>query len=186
MTTPSRLRIVVGVAALAVLGVVGFFSYRSAGDGTSTGAADVTDPDAWNLPALDGDGRVGLADFEGTPLVVNFFASWCGPCEKELPVFADAARRLEGRVAFVAINSSEVRRQAALQQVERHGLEEAGITLARDVGGSAGSLLHDGLGRGMPLSAFYDAGGNLLDVARGELEEDELARSVEDHFGLTY
>lgn len=185
MITPFRLRIVVGLAAVAVLGVVGFLAFRSAGDGTSTGTADVIDPDAWNLPALDGDGRVRLADFEGTPLVVNFFASWCGPCERELPVFADAARRLEGRVAFVAVNSSEVRRQAALEQVERHGLEEAGITLARDVGGATGQLLHDSLGRGMPLTAFYDAGGELLDVARGELEEDELARALERHFGVS-
>ncbi len=57
----------------------------------------VTDSTAWDLPALvddndpDGDGRVTLAEFQGTPVVLNFFASWCTNCERELPVFRRAA-----------------------------------------------------------------------------------------------
>ena len=44
-----------------------------------------TTSEAWNLPELDGDGRVTLADFEGKPTVVAFFASWCTVCEHEIP-----------------------------------------------------------------------------------------------------
>ena len=166
--TPGRLRLLVGVTALAVLGVVGFFSFRGADQDRATPAVDVTDPSAFDLPALEGDGRVRLADFAGTPVVVNFFASWCGPCDTELPVFADAARKLEGKVRFVAVNSQELNHRAAVRMAERHELEEAGIATARDVGGRAGgSQLHDALGRGMPINAFYDASGTLLDVGRG-------------------
>jgi cytochrome c biogenesis protein CcmG/thiol:disulfide interchange protein DsbE len=184
--TPGRLRLVVGVVILAVLGVVAFFSFRGADQDRTTQAVDVTDPSAFDLPALEGDGRVRLADFKGTPLVVNFFASWCGPCDTELPVFADAARKLKGKVNFIAVNAQELRHPAALAMAARHGLEDAGITLARDVGGRSGSLLHDSLGRGMPINAFYDASGTLLDVGRGALLEGKLATSLEQLYGVTY
>jgi len=184
--TPGRLRLVVGVVALAVLGVVAFFSVRGAGQDRAAPAVDVTDPGAFDLPALEGDGRVRLADFAGTPLVVNFFASWCGPCDTELPVFADAARKLEGKVRFAAVNSQELNHRAAVRMATRHGLEDAGIAVARDVGGRAGSQLHDTLGRGMPLNAFYDASGTLLEVGRGALLEGKLATVLERIYGVRY
>jgi cytochrome c biogenesis protein CcmG/thiol:disulfide interchange protein DsbE len=184
--TPGRLRLVVAALAVAVLGVVGFFSFRGAGQDRNAPEADVTDPAKFNLPALEGDGRVRLADFKGTPLVVNFFASWCGPCDLELPFFADAAQKLEGKVRFIAVNAQELSHPAAVKMAERHHLAESGITLGRDVGGRAGSLLHDSLGRGMPLNAFYDADGKLIDVGRGALLEGRLAETLENTFGITY
>lgn len=184
--TPSRLRLVVGVGAVVVLGVVGFFSFRGAGQDRSGPEADVTTPSAFNLPALEGDGRVRLADFKGTPLVVNFFASWCGPCDLELPHFATAAEKLKGKVTFVAINAQELSPAAARRMAERHHLEESGITVGRDSGGRAGSLLHDALGRGMPLNAFYDADGTLLEVGRGALLGDKLSASLRRLYGVTY
>ncbi|MGH9039194.1 MAG: TlpA disulfide reductase family protein [Acidimicrobiia bacterium] len=187
--TAGRLRLIVGVAALTVLGAVGFFSFRGAGeDEAAPTTVDVTEPEAFDLPALEGDGRVRLADFKGTPLVVNFFASWCGPCEKELPHFADAASKLKGKVRFIALNSMETRSDAAVEMARRHGLEEAGITVGRDVGGRANSQLHDrlALGRGMPINAFYDANGTLLDVGRGALLGNKLANSLHNMYGVTY
>ncbi|MGH8975546.1 MAG: TlpA disulfide reductase family protein [Acidimicrobiia bacterium] len=184
--TPGRLRLVVGAVAVAVLGVVAFFSFRGAGQDRAAPEADITDPSAFNLPALEGEGRVRLADFKGTPLVVNFFASWCGPCNVELPHFADAAKKLEGKVRFVAINAQELSPSAAMAMAERHRLEESGITLGRDSGGRAGSLLHDALGRGMPLNAFYDAQGRLIDVGRGALLEGRLAERLNHFYGVTY
>ena len=184
--TAGRLRLLVGVGALAVLAVVGFFSFRGASQDRSGPEADVTNPAAFNLPALEGDGRVRLADFKGTPVVVNFFASWCGPCDLELPHFAEAARKLKGKVRFIAVNSQELSEKSAVRMAERHGLEEAGITLGRDSGGRSGSLLHDALGRGMPLNAFYDAEGTLLDVGRGALLGGKLAETLERIYGVTY
>lgn len=53
------------------------------------------------LPSVDGR-PVRLADFRGRPVVLNFFASWCRPCEKEMPVLDAIAR--DGRVAVVAVS----------------------------------------------------------------------------------
>jgi cytochrome c biogenesis protein CcmG/thiol:disulfide interchange protein DsbE len=57
------------------------------------------------LPLLDGDGTRRLADFRtgGGYVVVNFFASWCGPCAEEAPLLNALQRRLVGRGTVVGI-----------------------------------------------------------------------------------
>lgn len=50
------------------------------------------------------DGTLALRELRGTPVVVNFWASWCIPCKREAPELAAAARRYAGRVAFLGID----------------------------------------------------------------------------------
>ena len=155
--------------------------------GAAKGPSNVTDAARFDLPSLDGAGRVRLADFRGKPVVVNFFASWCGPCQQELPDLAAAARKLTGRVAFVAVNSKELSASAGLAMARSKGLAEAGMILARDVGGQGGSGLHDSyeVRNAMPVNAFYDAGGKVVYVAPGQLTPDKLASQLHDLFGIT-
>jgi cytochrome c biogenesis protein CcmG/thiol:disulfide interchange protein DsbE len=47
--------------------------------------------------------QVALGSMRGAPLVVIFFASWCGPCHEDAPVFADLAERYRERVGFVSV-----------------------------------------------------------------------------------
>jgi thiol-disulfide isomerase/thioredoxin len=117
-------------------------------------------------------------------VVANFFASWCTSCEFELPGFAKAAQDLKGKVAFVGINSEET--GDGMSMARRFHLAESGFVLARDVGGTAGSGLHDALGgRGMPITAFYDAQGRLVDLARGALPEDALRDRLRQLYGVS-
>ncbi len=51
-----------------------------------------------------GGGRLRLSELRGRPVVLNFWASWCGPCHEEQPVLDAAARRLQGRVSFVGVD----------------------------------------------------------------------------------
>lgn len=163
-----------GVAIVAGLGVV------AVGGQSEDGA---TDPSAFDLPALGGEARVRLADFRGTPVVVNFFASWCTSCDFELPAFTSAADALGDKVAFVGVNALETGDWRPM--VERHQLEQHGFVLARDTGGRQGSGLHAALGgRGMPITAFYDADGTLLDVANGALPEDALLERLRELYGV--
>jgi len=180
---------VVGVLGVVVVAVVAGLALSSGGSGSGGGgggSADVTNPARWDLPALVGDGRVRLADFKGRPLVVNFFASWCGPCQQELPDLAAAAKQLAGRVSFVAVNSKEISAASGLALARSKGLPEAGVTLARDVGGQGGSGLHDAyeVRNAMPVNAFYDAAGKLVYVAPGQLTPDRLKTQLKDLFGV--
>jgi len=180
----QRLPLLVGVVGFVIVAVLAGIVLSS--DDSAKGSLDVTDPARFDLPTIDGTGRVRLADFEGTPVVVNFFASWCEPCKEELPDFAEAARKLTGKVAFVAVNSKELSTPSGIALARSNGLAEAGITLARDVG-PGGAGLHDAydVRQAMPVNAFYDAEGKLLYVAPGQLTPDKLREQLQKFFGVT-
>ena len=58
----------------------------------------------WSLPALDG-GTLARSDFAGKPLIMTFWASWCGPCRKELPALAELWQTYKGQgLQVVAVN----------------------------------------------------------------------------------
>jgi len=57
---------------------------------------------AFRARTLDG-ARVSLAAYRGKPLVINFFAHWCGPCKREAPAFVQLEQRYGGRVALLSI-----------------------------------------------------------------------------------
>lgn len=163
---------VVGVAALVGLAIVA--------SGGSGGGSGVSDPEAFDLPAIDGDARVRLADFRGTPVVVNFFASWCTTCDFELPGFARVSEELRDDVAFVGVNALETGDPKTMP--ERHGI--TWWPLARDIG-SRGNDLHAALGgRDMPITAFYDASGTLLHVEPGALDEAALRALITQLYGI--
>jgi thiol-disulfide isomerase/thioredoxin len=196
-TTPSRpavparrlplLLVVLGLVILAPVALLVLFSGGGSGSSGGSGGTDVTDPAKFNLPAIEGTGRVRLADFKGKPVVVNFFASWCEPCKKELPEFAAASKQLAGKVAFVGVNSKEITAPSGVALARTMGLADAGITLARDVGGQGGSGLHDSyeVRNAMPITAFYDAEGKLKFVSPGQLTRDKLSDRLKEFFGVT-
>ncbi|HSI26458.1 MAG TPA: TlpA disulfide reductase family protein, partial [Aeromicrobium sp.] len=69
------------------------------------------------LPCLGAGPPVDLARIAGKPTVINAWASWCGPCRKELPFLARAAEEFEGRVDFLGVNVADPDTEAALAMV---------------------------------------------------------------------
>jgi thiol-disulfide isomerase/thioredoxin len=171
---------VLAVGAVLLVGALLVVAFQTGGDDGDD--ASTTEATSFDLPALERDGRVRLADFRGRPLVVNFFASWCTQCDAELPDFRETALALAGQVDFLFVNSNEDGNWRPM--AERNDILE--FPLAEDVGGTQGNGLYRSVGGpgGMPITAFYDADGNLVDVAFGALLGGALDDRLETLYGV--
>jgi rhodanese-related sulfurtransferase/thiol-disulfide isomerase/thioredoxin len=171
------------LGAVAVVATVATLSFTGgARDGSATGYT--AQRDAFDLPTLTGDGHVRLADHRGHPVVVNFFASWCVYCNQELPGFVQVARQSRGTVDFVAVQTQDTGDGAAMAQ--RFDLAGAGFALAHDIGGTPPVQLWSAFGaQGLPVTAFYDAAGKLVDFSGGMLNQSELEARLAKNFGIT-
>ena len=182
----ERQRRIVVAAVVAtvviVLGVVGALAFG--GSGSSPDERYSADPEAFVLPGLlDETETVALADHLGTPVVVNFFASWCVYCNEELPGFVQVATATAGEVDFIGVDSGDPGDGVAM--AERFDLAGAGFALAEDVGTEPPSDLWASYGsQGLPVTAFYDASGTLVDFSGGMLTQDELEQRIEANFGI--
>jgi thiol-disulfide isomerase/thioredoxin len=170
-----------GALAAAFVATVLVVALPSGDDG-GDGGSGTTNAESFDLPALDGGGRVRLADFRGQPLVVNFFASWCTQCDAELPEFRDTARKFDGQVDFLFVNSNEDGDWRPM--AERNDILE--FPLAEDIAGTRGNGLYRAVGGpgGMPITAFYDGDGKLVDVAFGALLGGALDDRLDELYGV--
>jgi thiol-disulfide isomerase/thioredoxin len=141
-------------------------------------ATSNTTADAWDLPVLEGEGRIALADFRGKPTVAAFFAEWCTVCEREIPEFLALSENLGDRVNFVGINTQDNAR--GLGDARKWGIDQA-WPLARDIGnGNASGLSAATFGaRGMPMTVVYDAEGSVAHVQRGYFAPELLVNLLE-------
>lgn len=115
-----------------------------------------------------------LADYQGRPLVINFFASWCAPCRAELPDFVDAHAEFGDRVGFVGIDYLDPVRQEAVDLLSSIGVS---YDIALD---ENGALLDELSGLpAMPTTIFIDIDGSVAKKHRGVILEDELRAEIE-------
>jgi len=160
------------VAALVAGGLVFGTPDETGGGGRAGGPAA-----AIELPRLDGEGTVSLAALRGRPVVVNFFASWCIPCRKEMPAFQAVAERVGDRVAFLGVDHQDDRK-GALALVADTGIRyPSGYDPDGEVARAYGLF-------GMPTTLFVAPDGTLLETHTGELSRDDLERALQRHFGI--
>lgn len=120
---------------------------------------------------LDG-GRFRLADERGHPVVLVFWASWCGPCLAELPGVERVQRALAGHATRLYAVNTEGERERARATVERLGLTMP--VLLDD--GSASSAYEVTT---IPHTVVVDAAGKVAAVLRGAASEAELWREID-------
>lgn len=117
----------------------------------------------------DLDGReVPLQSLRGKPLVINLWATWCGPCRSEMPMLVEAQRRLS-QVRFVFVDQGENAAVVAAY-LRRENLAPRHVLIDGDLDLSA----HYGV-RGYPATLFLDPDGMLRDQQMGELSRATLA-----------
>jgi len=128
---------------------------------------------AASFPLLAG-GLGSLADYEGTPVVLNFFGSWCVPCKKEMPDLQRVHEELGDRVAFLglAVNDSE---RDAKAFVERYGVT---FDTGRDPSGKLATEL--GVVN-FPSTFFISADGLVVGARPGALDAKVLRLLIDEH-----
>lgn len=115
-----------------------------------------------------------LAKLRGHPVVVNKWASWCGPCRAEFPVLQRLSVQLGRRVAFVGVNSDDISKADARSFLSRHPVSYPSYwDKDQKVAGSFKAA------QGMPITAFYDTKGKLAYVHSGPyLDRSKLAADI--------
>ncbi|MEN8114455.1 MAG: TlpA disulfide reductase family protein [Actinomycetota bacterium] len=142
-----------------------------------------TSAEAWDLPQLDGEGRVRIADYRGTPTVAAFFASWCEVCEDEIPEYLAVSEQVADQVDFIGVDTQD--NGTGLGDAEKWGI--AGVwPLARDIGGNTGNGLSTGTfgARGSPMTVFYDENGAVVHVQQGGISGAQLLSALDQFFGV--
>ncbi|OOG23204.1 thioredoxin [Thioalkalivibrio denitrificans] len=179
MTQPVFLAILVLVATLAGMAGFGFYHFTGAPEAAPPTAPSLAShlneikgsqrPD-FSLPDLDGDIR-HISEWDGDVVLINFWATWCPPCIREMPAFVEVQETYgEQGVTIVAVaidNEQDVR-----DFYETYGLnfpvllgETAGIAVSRDYGNRIGAL---------PYSVLLDREGIIRFVKPGELHQETL------------
>lgn len=122
---------------------------------------------------LDGE-QIALRDLRG-PVVINFWASWCGPCVKEAPALRNVAAAYKGRVSFIGVNVKD--ETAAAQNFEQDfkvpypSWEDPAAAIAASFGGIGPSAL--------PSTLVLDAEYRVAVRLFGSVDEPQLSSHLD-------
>jgi cytochrome c biogenesis protein CcmG, thiol:disulfide interchange protein DsbE len=151
------------------------------------GEGDVI-PQACSFPMLDGSGTLTLAGLAGKPAVINFWATWCVFCIKEMPAFERVHKTLGDRVAFVGADlvgiegeTAALGRSYAADRGVTYRLivDEDGLLYAHFVQTSATRTPV------LPTTIFVDSGGRIAFRQFGPFSESELVKAISAKLGVT-
>src|ERR687893_1260268 len=159
-------------AAVVAIGLVGVLAYGL----LRPAPEEVSRPDPeFELPLLSGKGAMSDDDLEGRVVVLNFWASWCDPCRREMPIFERIAREYEPRgVSIVGVAWHDD------PGAGRAFVREYGITypIVREKGDALATQL--GV-NGLPQTFFLDRTGALKGgPILGELTRAELVTRIDE------
>jgi cytochrome c biogenesis protein CcmG/thiol:disulfide interchange protein DsbE len=130
--------------------------------------ADVTWPK--QLRAAVDRGALRLRDLHGYPVVLNFFASWCGPCRREAALLRVAARRMRARIVFLGADVHDYAPDAR-RFLRGYHMPYAAVR--------SGSSTIEAFGLiGLPDTFYLDRRGRVVGVTRGELTAAALASGL--------
>lgn len=121
-------------------------------------------------------GEIRLSDYSGKPVVLNFWASWCGPCKREMPEFQAAFEELGEDIAFLMVNMTDGSRETA--DTAAAFVEEAGYTFPvyydRDMDAASAYGAYS-----LPTTYFIDAEGFVIARAAGAIDGETLQTGID-------
>lgn len=179
------LRVIALSTVLALGAAVGTYAILR-DDDTSTPSTDTIeltpadevpdDADAATFTTFDGE-VVQLSSLQGSPLLVNFFASTCVPCIKEMPALEEVHQAVGDQITFLGLAMQD-RPEDALDLVDRTGVtyrtgQDKDASVITALGGTV-----------LPTTVLLDADGQIVALHNGELDADELRELLADELGI--
>jgi thiol-disulfide isomerase/thioredoxin len=170
----NRRLVVLAGAGLAAAAIGAGTAWRRARQDAENSVAPVVSIDIWALEFQSVDGApIKMASWRGRPLLLNFWATWCGPCVVEMPLIDRFAREQPARgwrVLALAVDQPDpVRRFIA----------ERTLTLPVAIAGAEGLDLSRHLGNaggGLPFTAVFDSAGAAVQRRLGPITPQLLAQ----------
>lgn len=180
--------------ALAMALALGAGGCGSSSDGTGGGHPDYDKALAGAPPRLTAlhrqadellDGGVEaygqrIEGLRGYPVVVNLWASWCGPCRLEFPYFQRAAADYGKRIAFLGIDKEDSD-DAAESFLREEPVPYPSYT---DPDEEIAESIDDSATRGLPTTAFYDRDGELAFLKLGPYDDEGELRADIERYAL--
>ena len=134
-------------------------------------------PVAPDFTVYDREGNaVKLSDYAGKPIVLNFWASWCGPCQIEMPDFQEKFEALGEDIQFLMVNMTDGSRETV--DIASAFIEEKGFTFPvlydtdLDAANTYGAY-------SLPTTYFIDSQGSAIARATGAIDGDTLQRGID-------
>jgi len=119
-----------------------------------------------------------LAEYRGKILVVNFWATWCGPCKHEMPLFAEAAKKYGDDVRVLAVSLDDASTRSKIPGFAEKEKMSFPILL-----GDMDKLKSLATSEALPATVFVDADGKVVARVLGEISKGELKQRLEWLFG---
>ena len=119
---------------------------------------------------------VNLSDFVGKPTIVNFWASWCGPCKMEMPDFDEKYKELGEEIHFVMVNMTD----GSQETIEKAAafVEESGYSFPVYYDTDMDAAMTYGVSS-IPSTFFIDAEGNAVAWAQGMIDAATLQKGID-------
>ena len=144
-------------------------------DDASAAEPELTLAPDFTVYDLEGN-EVHLTDFFGKPIIVNFWASWCGPCKMEMPDFDAAYNTYKDDIVFLMVNMTDGSRETV--EVASEFIADSGYTFPvyYDTQYSA-SITYSVAS--LPTSYFLNSQGELVAHAKGAIDAETLQRGID-------
>ena len=155
----------------------GEISNNDEGEDKGEAESDMSEYMAPDITVYDADGNaVKLSDLRGKPVVLNFWASWCPPCKREMPAFNDKYLEYKDKIAFMMVNLTDGYQEtvsSAKKFLESTDYEFP-VYFDSDLNGAYTYGISS-----VPQTFFIDADGILITGVTGSLSETVLQKGID-------